>query len=90
MARYLVDVVNFNADASCLSSTEWLKILDGGSNSKLCRWLQLYVRHQKKVVLGFPGATIADIAQNNPEGIDLINQHENIFEIKEVLKTKVK
>ena len=81
MSKFLIDVVNFNADASCLSSDEWLEILRGGKNSGLYRWLSLYVDNNKKVVIGFPGATIADIAMDNPESISLINQHPDIFQI---------
>ena len=40
----LVDVVNFNADASCLDSARWLQALTGGAESEFCRWLNLYVR----------------------------------------------
>lgn len=79
--KQLVDVVNFNADASCLSSGRWLEILSGGDGSLLVQWLRLYVDHGKKVVLGFPGATIADIAMHNPEAIALINGNPEIFEI---------
>jgi hypothetical protein len=76
----LVDVVNFNADASCLPSREWLAILEGGADSRLCRWLRLYVRHERRVVLGFVGGAIADIATFNPEAIALINAHPGVFE----------
>lgn len=79
--KQLVDVVNFNADASCLSSRRWLEILSGGDGSLLVQWLRLYVDHGKKVVLGFPGATVADMATFNPEAIGLINSRPDIFEI---------
>jgi hypothetical protein len=77
----IVDVVNFNADASCLSSQRWLSILNGGSNSLLANWLKLYMKLNKKVVIGFPGATVADIAVHNRESIDIINDNPEIFEI---------
>lgn len=77
----LVDVVNFNADASCLSSERWLNVLTGSKPSKLYRWLELYVKFEKKVALGFTGATVADISRFNPECINLINEHMDIFEI---------
>ena len=79
--KRIVDVVNFNADASCLSSREWLDVLAGGDNSSFVRWLKLYVDLDRKVVLGFPGATVADIAVHNPEAIGFINRHQDIFEI---------
>lgn len=79
--KQLIDVVNFNADASCLSSDRWLEILGGGENSLLVKWLQLYVDHRKKVVLGFLGATVADMSIFNPEAVMLINNHPDIFEI---------
>ncbi|PLY03579.1 MAG: hypothetical protein C0623_00755 [Desulfuromonas sp.] len=79
--KQLVDVVNFNADASCLDSAVWLDALDGGSESRFFQWLDLYARMGKKVVLGFPGATIADIATFNPEAIALINRNPAVFEI---------
>jgi len=79
--KFIVDVVNFNADASCLSSHKWLEALRGGDRSLLVRWLRLYIDHGKKVVLGFPGATVADISRHNPEAILLINAHPGVFEI---------
>ncbi|MEI6311017.1 MAG: hypothetical protein WCP57_02050 [Bacteroidota bacterium] len=79
--KKIVDVVNFNADASCLSSAKWLSCLSHGSKSILYQWLNNYVIHHKKVSLGFTAATISDIATFNKECIDLINTHRNIFEI---------
>lgn len=79
--KQLVDVINFNADASCLSCRDWHAILEGGEGSALVQWLNLYVRLRKKAVLGFPGATVADIATRNPEAITLINGHPEIFEV---------
>lgn len=79
--KQLVDVVNFNADASCLSTERWLDILGGGKDSLLVAWLRLYVDHGKKVTLGFPGATVADMATFNSEAIQLINSRPDIFEI---------
>jgi hypothetical protein len=76
----LVDLVNFNADASCLASTTWLRALAGGDRSPLCNWLRPYVELRKKVVLGFTGATVADIRAHNSEALDLINAHPDIFE----------
>lgn len=81
MIKKIIDVVNFNADASCLSSSNWLSFLENGSDSALYQWLQNYVRYEKKVSLGFTAATISDIANFNPESIDLINSNTNIFEI---------
>lgn len=77
----LVDVVNFNADASCLDSRVWLDTLKGGVDSPFMQWLGLYVQYERKVVIGFPGATIADIATFNPEAIRFINDHPDIFEL---------
>ncbi len=77
----LLDIVNFNADASCLSAAEWLSILEGGEQSRLCRWLELFVALKRKVVIGFVGATIADMAMFNPAAIALVNAHPDIFEI---------
>lgn len=79
--KQLVDVVNFNADASCLSCRDWHAILKGGGGSQLVQWLNLYVQRQKKVVLGFPGATVADIATCNPEALSVINGHPDVFEV---------
>lgn len=78
---YLVDVVNLNADASCLSSKWWLKMLGGKSDSYFYKWLDGYVKSKKKVSLGLTGATVADISMHNPEAIQLINNHRDIFEI---------
>ena len=80
MKRF-VDLVNFNADASCLSSDRWLAALDGRENSEFCRWLRLYVDYNKPVALGLTGATVADLATHNPEAITLINRHPRVFEL---------
>lgn len=77
----LIDVVNLNADASCLSSEKWLKMLEGGIESYFYQWLKVYVDANKKISFGITGSTVSDIASFNPEAIDLINQHPNIFEI---------
>jgi hypothetical protein len=76
----IVDLVNFNADASCLGAAAWLQALEGGDRSPLCKWLRIYVELGKKVVLGFTGATVADMRAFNPEAIDLVNAHPDIFE----------
>ena len=81
MASKLVDIVNLNADASCLEACYWLKVLNGGTGSKLYRLFETYVRYGKKVTLGIAGATAADIAIRNPEVIDLINAHSQTFEV---------
>ncbi len=77
----LTDIVNLNADASCLSSEQWLNMLRKGSNSYLYQWLSVYVKAKKKVSLGITGATLADMRMHNPETIDFINKNRNIFEI---------
>lgn len=77
----LIDVVNFNADASCLSSEKWLNSLAGGKESRLCRLLDNYVRHRRKVNLGLTGATIADLRVFNPEALERVNAHPEIFSI---------
>ena len=81
MTKTVVDIVNFNADASCLSSSIWLDALQGGTNSKICQWLALFVRNDKKVNLGFTGSTLADIKIFNPDAINIINEKKDIFEI---------
>jgi len=81
MTKTVVDIVNFNADASCLSSSIWLDALQGGTNSKICQWLELFVRNNKKVNLGFTGSTLADIKKFNPDAINIINEKKDIFEI---------
>ena len=81
MAFKVVDVVNFNADASCLECDHWFKSLAGGEQSVFFSWLSLYVKLQKKVVLGIPGATLADIAKLNPESIAIIKSNPNIFDL---------
>lgn len=77
----LIDVVNFNADASCLSSHKWLGCLQGGPHSLLMQMLENYVRFKRKVNLGLMGVTIKDIAFFNPEAIDFINRNQNVFEL---------
>ncbi len=77
----LIDVVNFNADASCFSSEDWLGALEGGSGSTLYRWLSLYVEKTARVSIGFTGATLADMHAFNPESIRLLRENPNVFEI---------
>ncbi|MBI4125619.1 MAG: hypothetical protein HY609_00280 [Deltaproteobacteria bacterium] len=77
----LMDIVNLNADASCLPSNKWLRSLEGGKNSRLCRLLNNYVRNRRKVNIGLTGATIKDLSVFNPEALDLINAHPEIFQI---------
>lgn len=79
--KTLIDIVNVNADASCLPSARWIKILTGGSRSEFFQWLNLYVEHKKKITLGLTGATIVDVLKFNPESIKLINENPGIFEI---------
>ncbi len=81
MTKTVVDIVNFNADASCLSSSIWLDALQGGTTSKICQWLELFVKNNKKVSLGFTGSTLADIKKFNPDAINIINEKKDIFEI---------
>jgi hypothetical protein len=77
----LLDVVNLNGDASCLSAAKWLRCLEGGSGSPLMRVLAAYVRAGRKVNLGPVGATAMDLVRFNPEAIDYINRHPQVFEI---------
>jgi hypothetical protein len=77
----VVDLVNFNADASCLRAADWLAALGGGERSCFCRWLGVYVEERRPVVMGFTGATVADLAALNPEAIDLVNAHPDVFEV---------
>jgi hypothetical protein len=77
----LLDVVNFNADASCLAAPDWLAVLKGGSQSRMCAWLRSYVELRRKVVLGIVGSTVADLRAFNPEAIAIINAHPDLFEI---------
>jgi hypothetical protein len=80
MSRF-IDIVNFNADASCLSTKDWLRVLDGGENSDFYQWLKLYVTYQKKVNIGIVGASLCDVAFYCPEAIELIKSNSNIFNI---------
>jgi hypothetical protein len=75
----LVDVVNFNADASCLECARWLAALRGGYDSEFCDWLRLYINRDKKIVLGLTGATIADVHTHNPESLELIRANPDVF-----------
>ena len=73
--------MNLNADASCLSAERWLSMLEGGKESYFFQFLNTYVKTGKKASLGVPGATVADIVKFNPESIELINAHPEIFEV---------
>lgn len=77
----LVDIVNFNADASCFESQRWLLCINGGSNSQFCKWLSLYVRHRKQMVFGMTGATVSDLNMYNPEAIVIVNNNPDIFQV---------
>jgi len=81
MNKTVVDIVNFNADASCLPSRTWLETLKGGTNSVICQWLSLFIQNKKNVTLGFTGSTLADIKKFNPDVIKIINEKKDIFEI---------
>lgn len=78
--KRIADVVNLNADASCLAAATWLDALEGGEDSQVCRWLRGYVDHGRKVTLGIVGATAVDMASRNPESIALVNAHPDVFE----------
>lgn len=77
----LVDVVNFNADASCLEASAWLAALAGGGDSAMARWLRLYVTSEKPMVLGLTGASAADMALFNPESVALVRDHPHVFQV---------
>ncbi|MCK4823004.1 hypothetical protein KA005_45000 [bacterium] len=77
----LIDVVNFNADASCLWPKKWLHCIQGGSNSIFFQMLKNYIRYSRKVNLGLTGVTVRDLLYFNPESIHLINDHPDIFEL---------
>jgi len=77
--KRLIDIVNFNSDASCLTSSAWLDSLRGGRHSRLFRWAELFLRHRRKVVLGFTGGTLADISSFNPEVLELLNDNPEFF-----------
>lgn len=81
MNKQFIDVVNLNADASCLPLDSWLSCLEGGENSTLYQWLDLYRSLNRKVSLGATGTALADIASGNPETLDLIRANPQIFEI---------
>jgi hypothetical protein len=79
--KKVVDVVNLNADASCLSTESWFSILKGGTSSVLYNFLNTYVHLRKKISLGIIGATLVDMVKWNPEAVALIRSHRDIFEI---------
>ena len=79
--KFLVDIVNLNSDASCLSSERWMKALAGGLNSELFQILNSYVVEGQKVNLGIIGSTLSEILEYNNECIELINANPDIFEI---------
>ncbi len=79
--KTLVDILNVNGEASCLTTSAWLRILGGKSESVFCQWLGLYVKHKKKATLGLTGSTVVELAKFNPEAIEFINLHPEIFEI---------
>ena len=64
-----------------MSSSIWMEALRGGTNSKICKWLSIFVRNKKKITLGIIGSTLADIKKYNPDVINIINDKKDIFEI---------
>jgi hypothetical protein len=80
LEKRIFDIVNFNSEASCLPSETWYNALLNGNNSLLYKWLMLYVKNEKRIILGFTGATIVDIAIHNPEVLKLLNDNSEIFE----------
>lgn len=80
MRARLIDVVNWNADASCLGADTWLQALEGGRRSWFHRWLELYVERGRRVTLGIVGGTLADLAAYNPEALALVEDHPEVFE----------
>ena len=68
----LIDIVNFNADASCMFSNKWLRSLEGGKDSRFCKLLDNYIFNDRKVNIGLTGVTIKDLAAFNPETIEII------------------
>jgi len=81
MERKLVEVANWNFDASMLFAEKELSLMKGEYESEICKGLKTYVEHERKVNLGPTGATTRDLAEFNPEAIDIINENTNIFEI---------
>lgn len=79
--KQLVDIVNFNADGSCVAAERWLSALHGGRHSELCAWLDAYVATGSKVAIGFIGGTLADVATLNPEAIAVVNEHPELFDV---------
>lgn len=77
----LVDVLNLNAEASCLSSKRWLAALEGGRKSELYQMLECYIDNNCKISLGIVGSTLIEVKTFNNECIDLINQNPHIFEV---------
>lgn len=77
----LIDVVNFNPDASCLDSFKWLCYLENGTQSRLMQMLRNYVTFQRKVNLGLTGAAIRDLAYFHPESIKYIQAHPETFQL---------
>lgn len=81
MGRKLVEVSNWNFDASMLFAEKELSLMEGEHESEICKGLKTYVKYEREVNLGPIGATVRDIAEFNPEAIDIINENTDIFEI---------
>lgn len=77
----LVDIVNLNSKASCLSAERWMKALKGGTKSELYQILNEYVEGKSKITLGIIGSTLADIQAFNQESIELIKANPQVFEL---------
>lgn len=77
----LVDIINLNSYASCLSTKRWDAALRGGIESELFQILNSYILHDQKINIGIIGSTLAEIESFNPECIALINDNPANFEI---------
>lgn len=74
----ILDVVNLNADASCLDSKAWIDCLKSPDKPML-RWLESFVKSKSAVLFGVCGSTLADIKHFLPSAIDLVRNHPEIF-----------
>lgn len=71
----MLDLINFNADASCLPRHTWRHCLSSG---QFHNHIQSYSLTSQPFLIGFTGLTLVDISLHSPATLDLLNNSPNI------------
>lgn len=74
----ILDCVNFNPDASCLSSSIWMETLTDKQNGFL-QWVTSIADNGNSVVFGMCGSVLADISKYCPTAIKVFCDCPEVF-----------